>query len=127
MALVSVHNCLPAIVYILDRILPSSRPPTDSLHAIASFLVLTTGICLSSFPAKFHLIVAVSFFPPILFLFNCIEAFERDFFVSTTVFFYSKGIDFKKLEQKWIILGLNKERGRFLNFSEAPRGFYIKA
>jgi hypothetical protein len=63
-ALVSVHNCLPAIVYILDRILPSSRPPTDSLHAIASFLVLTTGICLSSFPSQF---VSVSLVPPLLF------------------------------------------------------------
>jgi hypothetical protein len=88
-ALVSVHNCLPAIVYILDRILPSSRPPTDSLHAIASFLVLTTGICLSSFPAQF---ASVSLVPSLLFLFNFIAAFETDGFLT------GSRIDFKKRE-----------------------------
>ncbi len=43
---------------------------------------------------------------------------ERSFFLSLKGL--SHEIDFKNVEKKFTELGLNKGRGRFLNFPEAP-------
>ena len=59
-----------------------------------------------------------------------VETFQRNYLIALALLLFflfihllkglSHEIDFKHVDIKWTDLGLNKGRGWFLNFSEAP-------